>query len=141
MKVEKILACVLAGLLLLCVIVYLTLPEQGEQIYIPPVQSTPEEVDIPDGYKPVENFNDVYYVETEDGIRYFWLMKFENGTYGWQEVDKDGNVIFPNRETESTTETVPTTETEPTESTDTSETSEETTVPSELSAESSESTE
>lgn len=94
MKVEKILACVLAGLLLLCVIVYLTLPEQGEQIYIPPVQSTPEEVDIPDGYKPVENFNDVYYVETEDGIRYFWLMKFENGTYGWQEVLSLGKRLY-----------------------------------------------
>lgn len=108
MKIEKILACVLGALLILCGVVYFTLPELGEQIYIPPVQSIPEEVEIPDGYKLVENFNDVYYVETEDGIRYYWLMKFENGTYGWQEVDKDGNIIFPNRETEPSSQSKPT---------------------------------
>lgn len=107
MKIEKILACVLGALLILCGVVYFTLPELGEQIYIPPVQSIPEEVEIPDGYKLVENFNDVYYVETEDGIRYYWLMKFENGTYGWQEVDKDGNIIFPNRETEPSSQSKP----------------------------------
>lgn len=104
MKIEKILMCVLGLLFILCGVVYFTLPEQGEQIYIPPVQNIPAEVEIPDGYKLVENFNDVYYVETENGIRYYWLMKFENGTYGWQEVDKDGNIIFPNRETEPPSE-------------------------------------
>ncbi len=114
MKIEKILACVLMALFVLCGIVYFSLPEQGEQIYIPPVQSTPTEVEIPEGYKLVDNFNDVYYVETENGIRYFWLMKFENGTYGWQEVDKDGNIILPNRETEPSE---PTTSTETTEET------------------------
>ena len=42
MKIEKILACVVAGLFILCAIVYFTLPEQGEQIYIPGTQSVPE---------------------------------------------------------------------------------------------------
>ena len=87
MKIEKILACVLGALLILCGVVYFTLPELGEQIYIPPVQSIPKEVEIPDGYKLVENFTDVYYVETENGMRYYWLMKFENGRYGWLEAD------------------------------------------------------
>lgn len=100
MKTEKILVCVLAGLIVICAIVYFTLPEQGEQIYIPPVQSAPENVVIPDGYKPVDNFTDVYYVETQDGYRYYWLVKFEDGSYGWQEVDKDGKIILANRETE-----------------------------------------
>ena len=77
-----------------------TLPEQGEQIYIPGTQSVPEGVEIPDGYKLVDNYTDVYYVETEDGIKYYWLVQFSDGTYGWQEVDENGNIVFPNRETE-----------------------------------------
>lgn len=101
MKTEKILICILAALFILCVIVYITLPDQGEQIYIPAVQNIPESVVIPDGYRLVDNFTDVYFVETEDGYKYYWLVKFEDGTYGWQEVDKDGNIIFPNREPES----------------------------------------
>jgi len=122
MKTEKILAVVLVLLIILSVVVYLTLPEQGEQIYIPQVDSLPENVVIPEGYKPVDNFTDVYYVETEDGIRYYWLVAFSDGTYGWQEIDKDGNIIFPNREPEST---------EPTET----EGSTETTEPSKVTAE------
>lgn len=101
MKIEKILACVVAALVILCVIVYFTLPEQGEQIYIPGTQSVPEGFQIPDGYKLVDSYTDVYYVETEDGIKYYWLVQFSDGTYGWQEVDENGNIVFPNRETES----------------------------------------
>lgn len=100
MKIEKILACVVAGLVILCVIVYITLPEQGEQVYIPGTQSVPEGVEIPDGYKLVDNYTDVYYVETEDGIKYYWLVQFSDGSYGWQEVDENGNIVFPNREAE-----------------------------------------
>lgn len=100
MKIEKILACVVIALVILCAIVYFTLPEQGEQIYIPGTQSVPEGVEIPDGYKLVDNYTDVYYVETEDGIKYYWLVQFSDGTYGWQEVDENGNIVFPNRETE-----------------------------------------
>ncbi len=100
MKIEKILACVVAGLIILCAIVYFTLPEQGEQIYIPAVESVPEGVEIPEGYKLVDNYTDVYYVETENGIRYYWLVQFNDGSYGWQEVDENGNIVFPNRETE-----------------------------------------
>ena len=100
MKIEKILACVVAGLFILCAIVYFTLPEQGEQIYIPGTQSVPEGIEIPDGYKLVDNYTDVYYVETDDGIKYYWLVQFSDGTYGWQEVDENGNIVFPNRETE-----------------------------------------
>ena len=131
MKIEKILICVLAGLIILCGIVYLTLPEQGEQIYIPGVQSVPEGVEIPDGYKLVDNYTDVYYVETEDGIKYYWLVQFSDGSYGWQEVDENGNIVFPNRETEPE-ETIPeeTTpsepETEPTEQEETNSTPENT---------------
>ena len=121
MKIEKILICVLVGLILLCGIVYFTLPEQGEQIYIPATQSVPEGVEIPDGYKLVDNYTDVYYVETEEGIKYYWLVQFSDGTYGWQEVDENGNIVFPNRETEPE-ETIPE-ETTPTET--------ETTVPEE----------
>ena len=99
MKIEKILACVVAGLFILCAIVYFTLPEQGEQIYIPGTQSVPEGIEIPDGYKLVDNYTDVYYVETEDGIKYYWLVQFSDGSYGWQQVDEYGNIVFPNRET------------------------------------------
>jgi len=117
MKTEKILAGILALLIVLCCVVYFTLPEQGEQIYIPYTESIPEGVEIPDGYKPVENFTDVYYVETEDGKRYYWLVEFSDGSYGWQEVDKDGTIIFPNREPQQAETTEPTTEpaAEPTE--------------------------
>lgn len=111
MKTEKILACITAALIILCVIVYLTLPEQGEQVYIPAVESVPEGIEIPEGYKLVDNYTDVYYVETENGIKYYWLVQFSDGTYGWQEVDKNGNIIFPNREVEpsetESTETTP----------------------------------
>ena len=100
MKIEKILACVVASLVILCVIVYFTLPEQGEHVYIPGIQTVPEGVEIPDGYKLVDNYSDVYYVETENGIKYYWLVQFSDGTYGWQEVDENGNIVFPNRETE-----------------------------------------
>ncbi len=101
MKTEKILACIAVGLVILCVIAYFTLPEQGEQIYIPSVESVPEGLEIPDGYKLVDNYTDVYYVETEDGVKYYWLVRFNDGSYGWQEVDKDGNLVFPNREDSS----------------------------------------
>lgn len=127
MKIEKILACVVAALVILCVIVYFTLPEQGEQIYIPGTQSVPEGVQIPDGYKLVDNYTDVYYVETEDGIKYYWLVQFSDGTYGWQEVDENGNIVFPNRETEPE-ETIPK-EISP------SETEQETTAPEETTGE------
>ena len=103
MKIEKILACVAIALVILCAIVYFTLPEQGEQIYIPYTQSVPEGVKIPDGYKLVDNYTDVYYVETEEGIKYYWLVQFSDGSYGWQEVDENGNIVFPNRETETET--------------------------------------
>lgn len=101
MKAEKVLLCIAAVLIILCGIVYFTLPEQGEQIYIPSsVQPTPEGFEIPEGYKLVDNFSDVYYVETDEGITYYWLVQFSDGIYGWQEVDKDGNIVFPNREPE-----------------------------------------
>lgn len=116
MKIEKVLGCVLAVLVVLCAIVYFTLPEQGEQIYIPPVKDTlPEGVEIPDGFLPVENFNDVYYVETEDGIRYYLLVQFTDGSYGWQEVDENGNFVLPNRESEPTESIPEQTDPEPTE--------------------------
>lgn len=102
MKAEKILAVVLAALIVLAVIVYVTLPEDGEQVYIPPSESLPDEVEIPEGYKPVENFTDIYYLETENGIRYFWLVQMSDGSYAWQEVDKDGNLILPGRDNTST---------------------------------------
>ena len=139
MKIEKILACVVAGLVILCAIVYFTLPEQGEQIYIPRTQSVPEGVEIPDGYKLVDNYTDDYYVETDDGIKYYWLVQFSDGTYGWQEVDENGNIVFPNRETEpeetAPEETVPseseTETTAPEETTDVTENSETTEAPTE----------
>ena len=106
MKIEKLLACVIVSLIVLCGIVYFTLPEQGEQIYIPAAQSVPEGVEIPEDYNLVDNYTDVYYVETEDGIRYYRLVQFSDGTYSWQEVDENGNIVFPNRETESD-DTVP----------------------------------
>lgn len=58
MKIEKILACVVIGLIILCGIVYFTLPKQGEQIYIPSVESVPEGIEIPEGYKLVDNYPD-----------------------------------------------------------------------------------
>lgn len=136
MKIEKILICVLVGLILLCGIVYFTLPEQGEQIYIPATQSVPEGVEIPDGYKLVDNYTDVYYVESEEGIKYYWLVQFSDGTYGWQEVDENGNIVFPNRETEPEEaipeETTPTeTETEMTVPEETTEITEPTSTPAE----------
>lgn len=113
MRIEKILGCVAAILIILCSIVYLTLPEQGEQVYIPSKQLIPEDVEIPEGYKLVENYTDVYYVESDEGIKYFWLVQFSDGSYGWQEVDENGNIVFPNRETEPE-QTLPN-ESEPTE--------------------------
>ena len=108
MKVEKICAVVLGLLIAAFCIVYATLPEDGEQIYIPQETAVPEGVEIPEGYRPVDNFTDVYYLETEDGYRYFWLCQFSDGSYGWQEVDKDGKLIFPNRsETEASPDTQP----------------------------------
>ena len=101
MKLEKILGIALIALIVICFIVYLTLPQSGEQIYIPPAEHTlPSGVEIPEGYKLVDNYTDVYYSEQEDGIHYYWLVKFSDGTYGWQEVDKDGNIIFPNHSSE-----------------------------------------
>ena len=136
MKIEKILACVAIGLFILCAIVYFTLPEQGEQIYIPSIESVPEGVEIPEGYKLVDNYTDVYYVETEDGIRYYWLVQFSDGSYGWQEVDANGNIVFPNRESEPE-ETVPK-ETEPSETTTEPTVQEDTTEPTGETSESSE---
>ena len=134
MKIEKILICVLVGLILLCGIVYFTLPEQGEQIYIPATQTVPDGVEIPDGYKLVDNYTDVYYVQTEEGIKFYWLVQFSDGTYGWQEVDENGNIVFPNRETELE-ETVPKettpTEIETTVPEETTETTEPTSTPAE----------
>ena len=48
----------------------------------------------------MDNYSNVYYTETEDGYRYLWLVQFSDGSYGWQEVDENGNLIFPNRGTE-----------------------------------------
>lgn len=119
MKAEKILAVVLAVLIILAVIVYVTLPEGGEQVYIPPSENLPAEVEIPEGYKPVENFTDVYYLETENGIRYFWLVQMSDGTYAWQEVDKDGKLILPGHSEPPVTETTaPEKTTDPTETTE-----------------------
>ena len=101
MKLEKILGIAIIALIVICFIVYLTLPQSGEQIYIPPAKHTlPSGVEIPEGSKLVDNYTDVYYSELEDGIHYYWLVKFSDGTYGWQEVDKDGNIIFPNHSSE-----------------------------------------
>ena len=100
MKIEKIAAGVLGLLVAVFFIIYFTLPEQGEQIYIPQKTSVPEEIEIPEGYQRVDNYSDVYYTETEDGYRYLWLVQFSDGSYGWQEVDENGNLIFPNRGTE-----------------------------------------
>ena len=87
---------------MICAVVYLTLPKRGEQVYIPPAEHTvPDGVEIPEGYKLVDNYTDVYYSEQEDGIHYYWLVKFSDGSYGWQEVDKDGNIIFPNHGSEA----------------------------------------
>lgn len=99
MKIEKIAAGVLGLLVAVFFIIYFTLPEQGEQIYIPQETSVPEEIEIPEGYQRVDNYSDVYYTETEDGYRYLWLVQFSDGSYGWQEVDENGNLIFPNRGT------------------------------------------
>ena len=101
MKIEKIAAGVLGLLVAVFFIIYFTLPEQGEQIYIPQETSVPEEIEIPEGYQRVDNYSDVYYTETEDGYRYLWLVQFSDGSYGWQEVDENGNLIFPNRGTEA----------------------------------------
>ena len=100
MKIEKIAAGVLGLLVAVFFIIYFTLPEQGEQIYIPQKTSVPEEIEIPEGYQRVDNYSNVYYTETEDGYRYLWLVQFSDGSYGWQEVDENGNLIFPNRGTE-----------------------------------------
>ena len=100
MKIEKIAAGVLGLLVAVFFIIYFTLPEQGEQIYIPQKTSVPEEIEIPEGYQRVDNYSDVYYTETEDGYRYLWLVQFSDGSYGWQEVDEHGSLIFPNRGTE-----------------------------------------
>lgn len=122
MKIEKILACVVIGLIILCGIVYFTLPKQGEQIYIPSVESVPEGIEIPEGYKLVDNYTDVYYTETDDGIKYYWLVQFSDGSYGWQEVDENGNIVFPNRESEpSEPATEPTTSENTTENTEVTE--------------------
>ena len=88
MKIEKIAAGVLGLLVAVFFIIYFTLPEQGEQIYIPQETSVPEEIEIPEGYQRVDNYSDVYYTETEDGYRYLWLVQFSDGSYGWQEVDE-----------------------------------------------------
>ena len=101
MKIEKIAAGVLGLLVAVFFIIYFTLPEQGEQIYIPQETSVPEEIEIPEGYQRVDNYSNVYYTETEDGYRYLWLVQFSDGSYGWQEVDENGNLIFPNRGTEA----------------------------------------
>lgn len=102
MKIEKILGIALSALVVICAVVYLTLPKRGEQVYIPPAEHTvPDGVEIPEGYKLVDNYTDVYYSEQEDGIHYYWLVKFSDGSYGWQEVDKDGNIIFPNHGSEA----------------------------------------
>ena len=100
MKIEKIAAVGLGLLVAVFFIIYFTLPEQGEQIYIPQETSVPEEIEIPAGYQRVDNYSNVYYTETEDGYRYLWLVQFSDGSYGWQEVDENGNLIFPNRGTE-----------------------------------------
>ena len=73
--------------------------EDGEDVYVRS-SALPSGVEIPAGYKLVDNYTDVYYSEQEDGIHYYWLVKFSDGTYGWQEVDKDGNIIFPNHSSE-----------------------------------------
>ncbi len=96
MKLEKILISIIALVILVSLIVYFTLPEQGERVYIPKAsEELPAQIEIPEGYKKVDNFDDVYYIETDNGYRFFWLVEFQDGTYGWQEVDKDGNIIFP----------------------------------------------
>lgn len=68
MKIEKILGITLSVLVVICAVVYLTLPKRGEQVYIPPAEHTvPDGVEIPEGYKLVDNYTDVYYSEQEDG--------------------------------------------------------------------------
>ena len=50
MKLEKILGIALIALIVICFFVYLTLPQSGEQIYIPPAEHTlPSGVEIPAG--------------------------------------------------------------------------------------------
>lgn len=96
MKVEKICVGILLLLVTLFCVVYFTLPKQGEQIYIPQeTSSVTPPIEIPEGYKLVDNYSDVYYIETEEGYRYFWLVQFSDGSYGWQEVDENGNIILP----------------------------------------------
>ena len=69
MKLEKILGIALIALIVICFIVYLTLPQSGEQIYIPPAEHTlPSGVEIPAGYKLVDNYTDVYYSEQEEAF-------------------------------------------------------------------------
>ncbi len=119
MKLEKILILAVILIVIISGIVYFTLPEVGERVFIPQItEEVPDEVVIPEGYKKVDNFDDVYYLETENGIRFFWLVKYTDGTYGWQEVDKDGNLIFPgdNEETKPTESSQSTESTTPTES-------------------------
>ena len=103
MKIEKIAAGVLGLLVAVFFIIYFTLPEQGEQIYIPQKTSVPEEIEIPEGYQRVDNYSDVYYTETEDGYRYLWLVQFSDGSYGWQEVDENGNLVMPEETNSSST--------------------------------------
>ncbi len=119
MKLEKFLILAIVLIAIISGIVYFTLPEAGERVFIPQItEDIPDEIVIPEGYKKVDNFDDVYYLETEDGIRFFWLVKYTDGTYGWQEVDKDGNLIVPGHTEETTPEesSEPTETTEPTES-------------------------
>lgn len=107
MKIEKICAGILLLLVTLFCVVYFTLPEQGEQIFIPQETIVAPPIEIPDGYHLVDNYSDVYYIETDEGYRYFWLVQFSDGSYGWQEVDENGNIILPGRggSAESTPET------------------------------------
>lgn len=131
MKNEKICAGILLLLVVLFCVVYFTLPKQGEQIYIPQeTNSVTPPIEIPDGYKLVDNYSDVYYVETEDGYRFFWLVQFSDGSYGWQEVDENGNIILPGHSGAAETTPETTEHTEQTEATDMAEPAqEETAVP------------
>ncbi len=123
MKIEKICVGILLLQITLFCVVYFTLPEQGEQIYIPQETSVTPPIEIPDGYHLVDNYSDVYYIETENGYRYFWLVQFSDGSFGWQEVDENGNIILPGHSIPAETTPEPSEHPETTEAPDPTETS------------------
>ncbi len=123
MKIEKICVGILLLQITLFCVVYFTLPEQGEQIYIPQETSVTPPIEIPDGYHLVGHYSDVYYIETENVYRYFWLFQFSDGSFGWQEFDENGNIILPGHSIPAETTPEPSEHPETTEAPDPTETS------------------